>query len=258
MTTGRLGGVLSRPATKAATAKLELISHNVKVGRAPRAVILGIHAAMGGRPPGVAVLMEASGYIKALKEAFGALYYVLHASGWAEAASTVVLVRRDLPLTRWTAMRMRTSWVGPKALLPHAPRTHLVIDIGNPKLGPAWRIVATHRVPGGPTGGVQTHGRNAPAYAEEHHRLERLADRPGSHRRALIIVGDQNAEQDDRHRLSPAGLADAIGANVVSTKAKVDWALARDCRGTSSRGGYFGSDHPAMCYTFTHARKAAA
>lgn len=212
---------------------------------------------MGGRAPHVLVLMEAGGYVKALREHFPA-YKVLAATGWPDASSTVVLVRRDLPLTRWSAMRMRTRWVGPKAMLPHEPRTHLVIDIGNPDLGPAWRIVAVHRVPGGPTGGTETRGRNQPAYAEEHHRLQRLAARLGSGRRALIIVGDQNAEQDDRHPLSPASLAALIGANVVSTKAKVDWALVRDCRGTSSRGGPFGSDHPAITYVFTYARKAAA
>lgn len=249
----RLGG------NKPLPDRLHAIVQNVRVGRRPRDVVLGLRKEMAGHAPHFLVLMEAGGYASALREGFPE-YRILQATGWPEAGTTIIMVRRDMPLSRWTAARMRQRWVGPKLFLPHAPRTHLVADLGDPRVGHSIRIPGLHMPPGGPTGGTETNGRNAPAWAESYDWLVRLAARPGSHKRAFFAAGDLNATEHDRHRLSPWALAAAIGGDLVSTNAKVDKGISRDCEVTSKRGGMNGSDHPAIHYfiTFTHARKAAA
>lgn len=239
--------------------EFRLMVWNVKVGRTGRSVCLGVDKAMDGKAPHMVVLLEADGHLSELRKFFPHFRWTQERR-WDEAGNIIVGVRKDVPVTRVTAVRMRTAWIGPKAGLRHAPRTYLIIDVGTPRTGPAWRFVPVHFPSGGPSGGTETNGRNAAAYAESVYWAEAVADKPGSNRRAFVLAGDFNATEEDRHRLSPAGLADAIGADVVSTNAKVDGALVRGCTGTSKRGGMHGSDHPVMYYTLTHdlARKAAA
>lgn len=225
--------------------RLDVVTWNAKVGRRPAEVALDVAQLLKDRPD-VAALQEAGGYVKALREALRGDYHVIAAHGWAEAGNSAFLVRRDVPVTRWSTIRLRVGWVGPKAFRRHPGRTFPVLNLGR-----EWRIVNVHRTPGGPTGGVMTQGRNKPSWNAEHVALGRLADRKGSHRRALVMVGDQNCESDDRHPMGVPAFADDHGMRIVRTGAKVDWAIVRGCRGDGNRGSNLGSDHPTIRYTLT-------
>lgn len=217
---------------------LRVIAWNAKVGRNPADVVAALAIAIERTDADVVILTEAAAYARPLRRLVG--WQVRHARGWAEARNVVVLVRNGLRVRRVVSVRNWRRWVGPKLGKDHAGRTFLLVDIGA-----RWRIVGVHRTPGGPG------GPNAVAWAEEHARLARVADRPGSHRRALVIVGDQNCEADDRHPLSIGGLADTIGGQVVATHTKVDHAIVRDATGRGTRHDYYGSDHPLVSYHLT-------
>lgn len=216
--------------------QLTILAHNVKVGRSPRSVVASVRAAITDDTD-VVILTEAAGYTRALRESLTS-WQVRHAHGWPEARNVVLLVRRDLRVHRFRAIRNLRSWVGPKLGRRHAGRTFPVVDLGT-----HWRIVGVHRTSGGPN------GPNAEAWAEEHRRLARLARR--TKRRALVIVGDQNCQADDPHPLGLLGLARAIGGDVIATHTKVDHAVVRGVDGRGRRGDYHGSDHPAVRYTLT-------
>lgn len=218
---------------------LRIVAWNAKVGRKPVEFARQLELALSRTAADVVILTEAVAYAATLR-GFLVGWQVRHAHGWPEARNIVVLVRNGLPIRRVVGIRNWRSWVGPKLGKAHVGRTFLLVDIGT-----RWRIVGVHRTSGGPN------GPNAPAWAEEHRRLARLADRPGSHRRALVIAGDQNCEADDRHPLSIGGLADTIGGHVVATHTKVDHAIVRDVTGRGTRHDYYGSDHPLVAYTFT-------
>lgn len=223
--------------------EIRCLSWNTKVGRDAGKVardLAGILDAQGH--PHVVTLQEASGYIKALRKTIGG-YRVIAAAGWKEAGQNVVLVRKDVPVTPLTTLRMKLRWVGPKHGLRHPGRTWPIVDIGGSK---DWRIVGIHRVP--------IRGKNPKAWSEEHAALVRLAKRPASRSRALVLIGDQNAPAGDRDRLSPAALADDIGARVITTGAKVDYALVRGATGTGNRHGDHGSDHPLVSVKLTRNR----
>jgi hypothetical protein len=235
---------------------LDLVLHNVRAGRHAGEVVRATRTLVRdtGRPH-VIGLLEASAYRDELRDSpLRHDYLIRFVRGWRESANIVALVRRDVPLRRIAPIRTRRPWIGPKMGRPHAGRTHLLVDVGRMEDPRAWRLILVHRVPGGPTGGTSSlvRGRNAAAWEAEHYKLADVADRPGSHRRAFVIVGDQNARPDDRHPLSPGGLADEIGARIHRTGAAVDWALLRDCQATSERLDSYGSDHPAIRYTLTH------
>jgi hypothetical protein len=236
--------------------RLRVVAWNVRVGRRPEEVARQLALALSSIRADVVVLNEAAAYVPALRQALAhGEWKAWHAWGWAEARNVVVLTRRGLPVRRTVPIRNWRSWVGPLARRPHVGRTFLLVDVGL-----HWRIVAVHRTPGGPRGGhprdSRGYGPNAEAWAEEHRRLVRLSARPGSVRRSLVIVGDQNCEALDPDPLSIGGLADAIGGAVVTTHTKVDHAVVRDATGRGRRHDYFGSDHPLVSYDLI--RKEAA
>lgn len=225
---------------------------NAKEGRNPDKVIAELDRWLAGREPHLVSLLEAASYVKAVRRHYRRRYRVLAAYGWPEAGNIITLVRRDVPLAHWRTLRMKLGWIGPKRGKRHVGRTDHIIDLGRGRNAVRWRFLVVHRVPGGPTGGVVTHGRNQPAYAEEHRAIRRLGCRRGSLRRAFVCDGDQNAEANDGHPLSPATLAEDLDCEVIETGAKVDWAFARGCTGEGRAHRNVGGDHPLIAYRYEY------
>lgn len=242
---------MTRPSHDQPPRQLHLVAWNAKVGRKPRTVVRDLSAFLDENGwPDVIVLCEAGRYTTELRRRLSSRYRVLRAG--REHDGIVMLVDRSVPIPTRSLLVMRLGWIGPKAFRRHPGRTFPVVDLGKGKSQLRWRIVGIHRTPGGPSGGVLTRGRNRPAWEEEHARLLRLAARTRSHRRVLVMVGDQNCEMSDRRPTSVGGLAEAIGARVIRTGAKVDWAILRGGGGSGHRGPNLGSDHPLIRYQFTH------
>lgn len=226
--------------------ELSIVSWNVKVGRPSYEVVSALRQIIRDHDPEVICLQEAKGHAPELRVAFGKEWRILARRGWGESDNCITMVRRTLGRVKWRTLRMRHWWRGPKANLLHPGRTFPIVDIGG-RFG--WRIVNVHRTkpqwdePGGS------------AYLEEHLALIRLAGRSGSHYRALLIVGDQNADISDLSPRSPATLAKTFGAKLIRTNAKVDWAAARGARGSGGRDGNHGSDHPMVSFHFVRTRR---
>lgn len=231
--------------------QLDLIAWNAKVGRPAHRVATALDRYIRDVQawPDVMVLCEAGAYARTLRDRFGDRYRVRRAGRAHDGM--VLLIDRRIPLTRWRTLVMRLTWIGPKAFKRHPGRTFPVADLGTGRGTVKWRIVGIHRTPGGPSGGVLTKGRNKPAWDEEHVRLVRLAGWKGSQRRSLVLVGDQNCEADDKRPHSGLGLASEIGARVIRTGAKVDWAIVRGAHGKGQRLDDYGSDHPLIRYSLT-------
>ncbi len=152
----------------------------------------------------------------------------------AERPDVVVLVSRKLPKPKVTVLRHTAGWVGPHAGIKHQGRKHLDLTIGGDRL----RLV--HRVPGGPSGGIQTRGANKPAWIIEDHLLRRgWWEGP-----RVACIGDQNSEVGEQ-----VDFVTELGAELIITGAKVDWGYQRGY--TKARGfllGQYGSDHRAVAY----------
>lgn len=205
-----------------------ILAQNVKVGRRPALVVLALWAWVRLRRPDVIVLLEATRYAPAIREAFGKDWCT-----YRRGSDVVVMVRRDLPDPKVTEIGHDVAWRGPHAGIAHKGRRWLQLD------WPGLRLVAVHRVPGGPSGGIQTKGANRPAWEAEDFLLATAISTPSP----VLIVGDQNAEVSEmrdfmaRHGLRP-----------IITGALVDWAMRRKVRGSGKRLGRRGSDHPAVLY----------
>ena len=165
-----------------------LIVHNVRAGRYPTAVVQAVRTLITATDVDAVALLEARAYVRALRRAF---------PGWQvrhHRTDIVLMVRRGhVPIRRTLPLRIHRRWWGPHQGRPHQGRTHLLVDIGRTDDPGRLRLILIHRVPGGPSGGILTRGANRPAWDAEHSMLTRVADRPGSHRRPLLIAGDQNA-----------------------------------------------------------------
>ena len=207
-----------------------ILSWNAKVGRNPVTVVAALYAFIAISRPQVIVLSEATAYAPALRRAFKLRWHV-----YRKGSDMVVMVRRNLPKPTVTAVGHDIAWRGPKAGLPHAGRSWLVLDWDG------FRLIALHRVPGGPAGGVspELDGVNKLAWDTEAQLLAGLLRDTIS----ALVVGDQNARIVElvvfmaNHNLDP-----------ISTGAKVDWAMARHFRATGRRLLRRGSDHPAVLY----------
>lgn len=207
-----------------------ILSWNCRVARRPRLVVLALRAFIRITRPHVVVLTEAGGYVPALRDAFSAEW-----RAYRKHSDVVVMVRRDMRQPTVTPIGHDTAWRGPHEGKEHRGRRWLMLD------WPDLRLIALHRVPGGPSGGTSPRlaGRNRPAWEAEAFLLATAIgdDRP------VLIVGDQNArlaEMRDfmaRHDL-----------RAVPTGAKVDWAMARGVAARGRRLGRRGSDHPAVIY----------
>lgn len=210
-----------------------IFAHNVKVGRRPWLVVLALRVFIRITRPHVVVLLEAGGYVDELRKAFSGDWHA-----YRRHSDVVVMVRKDVPKPAITVLSHDASWRGPHEGVAHAGRKWLQLD------WPDLRLIALHRVPGGPSGGTsrELNGGNAPAWRTENlliaSTLSDRADKP------VLIVGDQNARPVEvgafmhRHDL-----------RAVVTGAKVDWAMVTPgLRVDGKRLGRRGSDHPAVLY----------
>lgn len=238
---GRVRALLEAPVV------LVVLAWNLRIGRNARTVIRELRELIAAESPDVICLQEAGAHRRRLRVAFPG--WRVFAPGGASDGS-VTMVRRSLFVRRSSRLRMLVSWVGPKAFRKHPGRVWGWYDIG---VGVRRaRVVNVHRTPGGPTGGVLTKGRNKPSWSAEHAALLLLADKPGSLVRDLIAVGDWNDPPADRHPQSPRSFATSIGARVVTTGSKVDYAIVRGpegATGTALRDKH-GSDHRPCIYHF--------
>lgn len=210
-----------------------IFSWNARVGRRPWLVVLALRAFIRVTRPHVIVLTEANAYVRVLREAFSSEWFA-----YRKHSDVVVMVRRDMRQPTVTPIGHDAAWRGPHEGKEHRGRRWLMLD------WPDLRLIALHRVPGGPSGGTSPRlaGRNRPAWEAE---AFLLATAVGTDR-AVLIVGDENAEIAEmrdfmaRHNLDP-----------VPTRAKVDWGMSRwlIVKGRRLfRLGRRGSDHYAVLY----------
>lgn len=204
------------------------LSWNAKVNRRPWLVVLALRAFIRVTRPHVIVLTEACGYIDALRDEFGRDWYA-----YRKRSDVVVMVRRDFDRPTVTRLEHDTEWRGPKEGIAHRGRSWLRLDWAD------LRVVALHRVPGGPSGGTSRElaGGNRPAWEAEDFLLATAVstDKP------LLIVGDQNARVAEmRDFMARHGL------RAVPTGVMVDWAMRRGLKARGRRLGRRRSDHPAV------------
>lgn len=213
-------------------------SWNAKVGRRPWLVVLAIRVFIRITRPHMIVLTEAGGYIEELRKAFHGEWHA-----YRKRSDVVVMVRKDFPKPEITRLEHDHEWRGPKEGLAHKGRVWLQLDWSD------LRVIALHRVPGGPSGGTspELDGGNRPAWEMEDFLLATAADT----NKPLLVLGDQNAKVDEmrdfmaRHNL-----------RAVPTGAKVDWAMCRKLLARARRLGRRGSDHPAVFIVTTPKEKS--
>lgn len=216
------------------------------VGEAGRTAVTTVEAMLRTHKPHVVVITEAYGIHDELDDIVG---YQLRQLRKGEGSGIAVLVRDDVRIRRGRLLRMARPWVGPKLLHPHAPRIfrRLVLQVAGRKVA----VDAIHFPPGGPSGGVVTQGRNAPAWRESARRVgsawRRGLGRSRVGRRlvlARLAVGDFNATAPE---LEP--LAREMGA-VVCAGSKVDHALIRGMRHVNTIRVLRITPHPPLLFTF--------
>lgn len=203
-------------------------SWNAKVGRKPWLVVLALRAFIRVTRPHVIVLTEANGYIEELRAAFSGEWHA-----YRRRSDVVVMIRKDFEQPKITRLEHDHEWRGPKEGIAHKGRVWLQLD------WPDLRVVALHRVPGGPSGGTSRElaGGNRPAWEVEAMLLTTAVDT----NKPVLVLGDQNSTIDEmhdfmaRHDLKP-----------VPTGAKVDWGMRRSLLATGRRLGRRRSDHPAV------------
>lgn len=214
----------------------KVLSWNVRVGRPAPLVIAGIAWHISRRKPHVIVLLEATRYVPDLRDVFGKKWRIIR-----HGSDVVVLVRRDVDKPEISEVGHAVAWRGPHEGIQHQGRKFLQLD------WPGLRMLAVHRVPGGPSGGTSAElaGGNKAAWRAENTLIaSTISDGP------WISVGDQNARPVEvcafmaRYNLHP-----------IVTGAKVDWAMARGVTGRGKRLGRRGSDHPACLYVLTHPKE---
>lgn len=232
-----------RPTPKRIKAK----AWNVHVGSNPAARVRSLRNELRAEPSDVLALSEAGGIFRELRRELGDEWRLWRGARGKDA--TVLGIRRDLRVPRHQIVAHSIPWIGPKAFRRHIGRAFPWGDIGRGKDEHKHRVMADHRTPGGPTGGVKTRGRNRPAWQKEDQLLERFAMRRGSRRRAFAIIGDQNCHPNDGHPLGIRSLARRIGGEVLAPpNTPVDSAIIRDYEGACRRGPKMGSDHPLVTY----------
>lgn len=221
--------------------RTKVIAWNTKVGRNPAAVTHAVHLLIRLHHPDVVQLLEARGYRHALRLAFGLRWRVI-----CENSDIVALVhRRRIPRPETTVLRHDVPWIGPHEGLPHKGRRHLMLTF------PTQTLILVHRVAGGPSGGRQTRGFNQPAWNADHELITEAAHDARDHG-PVAILGDQNAEADDKADTAPARVARDLGGHLIRVPTKVDFGIqAGYDRATGRRLDNYGSDHPAVLYTLT-------
>jgi hypothetical protein len=137
-----------------------------------------------------------------------------------EGPDVAVLVRHGVEILDYQLVEMTKEWWGPFRYPHSRKKPRLVPLLRLRKAGVVYVVIGMHAPSGGPSGGVATRGRNAPAYEEyATHVHTRLA---AAERGAA--VGDGNAKGADlRQHMMPAG-------GHVSMASSVDGVVAKGLR----------------------------
>lgn len=217
-----------------------VLSWNVGPGRRPRGLIRDLRRLLLPDDDVVALFEVRSRAIRLLRVAFAGQWRVLRprvGTHGDRRSDVVVMIRRRLPMPDVRVLAHNVAWIGPKAGLPHQGRAHLQLT---------WdedRLIFVHRIPGGPTGGVnpRTAGQNLDAWQADRMLIERAVSWPGP----VAVIGDQNASADELlDEYEPLGLV------VQATNTKVDHAATQGYPKVKGRRlAKLGSDHPAVRWT---------
>lgn len=214
-----------------------LVTWNVYVGSSPVTVAKGLRTIVRRHNPDVIALQEVSGDIPLLRRLAHQLGYRLLVGKRAEgklagqeSQSSALLIHRRIAISRWSAFRMRLSWIGPIHKLKRSGRTFVQAVAGG------IRVVVFH----GPTDGF---GVNKAAWRETINRMKRLAANPASIGRPLVILGDTNSRWTDRRENSMRDFAKDIGGQVVHAAPYIDYAVVRGIEAKAFTGDKLGSDH---------------
>lgn len=218
-----------------------IVSHNIDEVTDPHTAATNLKRATIDRQPEVYCLQECRGARPALIDVFGGDYRVLMSG--AHGASLITMVHRDLTILHEKYLHMTKTWVGPHLGLVQPPRIHNVTDLVG-----GWRIVNLHRVYCPHEG---DRGPNGPAFLEEDTRFRKLGAKPGSQKRTVVFLGDQNTNVHDTRPGSPQNLAAHLGARIITTGAGVDWGFVMNGNGHGTHGARLGSDHPFVTLTVT-------
>jgi hypothetical protein len=146
-----------------------------------------------------------------------------------EADMCVILYRRELKVIRRGLMVIDgPDWIGPKHGLKHPPRIFPWLCLQGEE-GPGWYMLNLHRT------WVGDEWRNLGSWEAEDAALERWADRrdAGHPARPLVMGGDNNGSERDKHPLSVSSLARRTGTTLYLIG--VDGVMARRAKGHARR-----------------------
>lgn len=153
-----------------------------------------------------------------------------------EGPDVAVLVRHGVEILDYQLVEMSKEWWGPFRYPHSRKKPRLVPVLRLRKNGVIYDVLGMHAPSGGPSGGVATRGRNAPAYEEyAGHVHDRLT---ASDRGAA--VGDGNAKGADlRKHMMPAGGRVAMASSVDGVVAKGLRIALRKLRSPLGMHGWF-------------------
>lgn len=238
--------LLTHPVVPAVRKVKTIVSWNVYVGSTSKNVEKGIRTIIQRHRPEVLALQEISGDIKmlsALAKELGYNFLVSKRAAGAmagiESQSTGMFVHKAVPLTTWSALRMKLTWLGPVRRLQRPGRTFITANAGG------TQVTALHM----PTGrGTK---RNQPAWTESIQKLLSLAKRAETASRPFVLIGDWNVAKNDKSTGSAQALAKRIGGAVVAGSGKIDYAVTRGVRAKGFTGDKLGSDHNYFVLTLS-------
>lgn len=153
-----------------------------------------------------------------------------------EGPDVAVLVRHGVEILDYQLVEMTKEWWGPFRYPHSRKKPRLVPVLRLRKAGAIYVVIGMHAPSGGPSGGVATRGRNAPAYEEYaahvHARLT-AAERGAA-------VGDGSAKGHDlREHMMPDGGRVAMASGVDGVVAKGLRIALRKLRSPFGMHGWF-------------------
>ncbi|TQK73354.1 hypothetical protein [Nocardioides sp. SLBN-35] len=153
-----------------------------------------------------------------------------------EGPDVAVLVRHGVEILDYELVEMTKEWWGPFRYPHSRKKPRLVPVLRLRKAGVIYVVIGMHAPSGGPSGGVATRGRNAPAYEEYAtfvHDLLTIGVRGAA-------VGDGNAKGDDlRQHMKPSGGRVAMASGVDGIVAKGLHIALRKLRSPFGMHGWF-------------------
>jgi hypothetical protein len=176
-------------------------------------------------------------YLKRWAERFGyELRQGTRGKRGPEGPDVAVLVRHGVEILDYQLVEMSKEWWGPFRFPHSLKKPRLVPVLRLRKAGVVYVVVGMHAPSGGPSGGVATRGRNAPAYEEYagHVRAQLAASIRGA------AVGDGNANGADlRKHMMPAGGCVSMASGVDGVVAKGLHIALRRLRSPLGMHGWF-------------------